>query len=214
MKRVAVCICTIALTFLLYAPVIYAAVILADTTGPDNLGTTDFYGVNFLAGTGFIHSVVFDISIDPDAFFDFDGALSYNNSVNPIIGESVGLTSADISWVFSDFPDSNTQHPSVLTFNFTPGSFGVGDYFRFSADTDFFVSDPAPGTVFATGGASFSALLEDNSSGTDIFRPNDSINSTAFVETSQRPVPEPTTMLLFGAGLVGLAGFGRKKCKK
>jgi len=28
------------------------------------------------------------------------------------------------------------------------------------------------------------------------------------------PVPEPTTMLLFGAGLVGLAGFGRKKFKK
>ena len=29
-----------------------------------------------------------------------------------------------------------------------------------------------------------------------------------------RAVPEPTTMLLFGAGLVGLAGFGRKKFKK
>ena len=27
-------------------------------------------------------------------------------------------------------------------------------------------------------------------------------------------VPEPTTMMLFGAGLVGLAGFGRKKLKK
>jgi hypothetical protein len=33
-------------------------------------------------------------------------------------------------------------------------------------------------------------------------------------ESPPNPVSEPTTMLLLGSGLVGLAGFGRKKIKK
>lgn len=38
--------------------------------------------------------------------------------------------------------------------------------------------------------------------------------SRYYASASESPVPEPATMLLFGAGLVGLAGFGRKKFKK
>ena len=35
-----------------------------------------------------------------------------------------------------------------------------------------------------------------------------------FSDLEPNPIPEPTTILLLGTGLVGLAGFGRKKFKK
>ena len=72
-----------------------------------------------------------------------------------------GLTTSDIAWVFSGSPDGNSDHPGVLTFNFAPYSFGSGDYFRFSADTDYYVQDnPTPGDVFGIAGATFGVDLE------------------------------------------------------
>jgi hypothetical protein len=144
-------------------------VILAETSGFDNLTGPDYYGVHYQpGGTSFIQSVTFDISGDPDGFFDFDGADNFGNATAPVLsGITVGLTAGDITFSFSNFVGGNPAHPQVLTATFAPGAFGPGDSLHFAADTDFYRQDPTPGGVFGLPGpgrAIFSSVLASGQS--------------------------------------------------
>ena len=70
------------------------------------------------------------------------------------------------------------------------------------ADINFFVSfDHDP---FATTGTSLVLFLDDSGAG-----PDDNHDDFA-VRIQAIPNPEPSTILLFSAGLIGLTGFRRK----
>ncbi len=196
-----------------FTQTLYATVITADTTGSDNVSTPDFYGVQFLSGpvSSFIQSVTWDISSDTNAFFDFDGAGSFGNATLPVVGARVGLTMADISFTLIGAVGGNSQHPNILRANFFPGSFGIGDSFRFGADTDFFVFDPAPGSVFGNGGAVFSVLLESGQSASSNFVVVNTQQSLATVNVNQQAVPEPSSLIIFVIGTFVSSAFVRSR---
>ena len=170
--------------------------IFADTNGQNNATTAEFYGIEFLSGSveQFIQSVTYDLSVDAGAFFDLDGGQNFGRKTEPYLGTLVGLTAGNITFDLLDPVDGDPLHPARLRFNFTADSFGVGDSLRFAADTDFFVSDPAPGSVFGQAGAPISATMFGGAFGSANFAVVSDTRSEAII------TPEPATVALLGLG--------------
>ncbi|NIM61856.1 MAG: hypothetical protein GTO30_09430, partial [Acidobacteria bacterium] len=116
--------------------------------------------------------------MDADAFFDFDGGASYMDLTEPALdlGSLVGVSSGDITFVFDE------PHSTFLTIQFAPGSFESGDSFRFAADTDNLVSDPAPGSVFGEAGATFTVTMEGGATSVGTFAVVSPTQSTVIPE--------------------------------
>lgn len=175
--------------------VVHAQAVVAYTAGADTFTTPGLWGVHFAGGPGFVQSVSFDLSVDTDAFFDFDGSSGYWDAVHPVLSGLDGILWVDITFSYSAFVGGSPSHPSLLTLNFAPGSFGPGDTLRFGADTDLFVSDPAPGGVFGTAHVPFSVVMENGAAGTAPFQNVDTLTSFACVY-----IPEPASLMMLALG--------------
>lgn len=174
----------------------------ASTAGP---GAIPFWGGGYNSGL--------DSGGAADPSFYFKNPALYSTASFKL---EIAGNAAFNSFGYYNKSDPGTLHtifagvdtPGVPDVNFSP----TGDYgFYIKVNGEFFTTENggAPGfqhfAVFSEG-SSYWIGMEDFHGGSD-FDYNDIIVKIT-------PVPEPATMLLLGSGLIGLAGYARRRFKK
>jgi hypothetical protein len=142
------------------------------------------------------------------------------HSIGPGLTESVSISVANIDPTVATALGLSTPPPGDLLIGFGREAFDVGN-FNFQA----FAFNPATVTgnillqlTFDDANNQFSGAFSLDGGGTFqspfapiSFSAGDSAYHWGLYAMSLRTVPEPSTLLLLGSGLVGIAGLGRKK---
>lgn len=162
----------------------------------------------------------FSLATGDTAYFNFVfGSEEYNewvdSSFNDVFGFFVGGTNYALipgTTTPVSINNVNNSFNSAFYNDNDPGDLGTPTPYAFEYDgfTDVFgVTIPN-----LTAGATYNIALKIADAGDSILDSGVFIQGGTFSDQEIDPIPEPATMLLLGSGLVGLAGFRKKKNSK
>ena len=188
------------------------------TMGDPVPGVADISGFDDITGLGSISMTIIGVGAHYAVLFvDHEIDESVNTYYNEN-GSATGVAAAGQSWeidepgfvfgdIFLNFMASTLDNTNDVPAGFEDDvSMALGwDFTLVAGETamiDFLLSTMAPNGFYLSHTDPDSAASIHFSS---------SLNITG---GGPDPIPEPTTLLLVGIGLVGLAGFGRKKFRK